>query len=66
MYSLVKTNTCPDCGVKFRTLRTARGNQRYCWVCRKKRLRLIQSSGYLTPRPSYRPPVRPDERGVVQ
>ena len=55
MYSFVKTNICPDCGVKFRTLRTAHGNQRYCWVCRKKRLRLIHSSGYLTPRPELSP-----------
>lgn len=63
--SFYKTNVCPDCGVEFRTVRTARGN-RYCPDCRKKVWRLIHSNGYLTPLPHYRPPARPDERGTVQ
>jgi predicted amidophosphoribosyltransferase len=60
------TKTCPDCGATFRTIRTAQGSHRYCWQCRKKQWKLIHSNGYLTPRPCFRPPARPDERGTIQ
>jgi len=65
MQPLRKTNTCPDCGVKFPTVRTPRGN-RYCQNCRTKLLKLIRSNGYLTPLPHYRRPVWPDEVGATR
>jgi len=65
MQPLKKTNTCPDCGGEFRTVRTPHGN-RYCRDCRRKLLKLIQNNGYLTPLPHYRRPVRPDEVGVTR
>ena len=58
MHSLVKTKPAPTAASSSAQLRTAHGN-RYCWDCRKKRLKLIQNNGYLTPLPHYRGPVRP-------
>ena len=54
--------TCPDCGKRFWTTE----GYRFCFLCHKKRLGAIRRSGYLTPLPRLRPPMRQDERGVVQ
>ena len=54
--------TCPDCGTRFWTIE----GYRFCFACNKRRLWAIRRSGYLTPLPRLRPPIRHDERGVVQ
>jgi len=54
--------TCPDCGTRFWTT----NGYRYCVGCRSECRSSIRRSNYLTPLPRYCPPVRRDERGVVQ